>query len=75
MSRHNDHPCETGCEAADRLGFGLCAQHLDEWLRSPERRMLPFGHSDDQWHDALEQYITRKRHGRSLRAGGHQYVQ
>jgi hypothetical protein len=49
-----------GCEATECGGLGLCANHLNEWLRSPERRGLPDHFGDAQWDAALESFILRK---------------
>ena len=56
---------ELGCEACpdtEGTGLGLCSRHLDQWLRSVERRKVT-GMSDEKWNEAMEAFVERVREG------------
>ena len=55
-----DDGCECCCDQADRT-FGLCSAHLDEWMRSPERRAVPDVTDYAAWTEGLERFIKRVR--------------
>ena len=59
-----DEGCEA-CQATDAAGaaFGLCQRHLDEWLRSPERRAVHDPQNYEAWTAGLEAFIRRVRGG------------
>jgi hypothetical protein len=53
---------EDGCECCGGEAegmFGLCSGHLDQWLRSPERRAVPDLSNYGAWTAALERFIKR----------------
>ena len=51
--------CEV-CSGNGAHGLSLCERHLDEWLRSPERRRLVNVNWDDEYQEALDRFVERK---------------